>query len=188
MTFCRGNYMLPVQISEVTSDATIRADKDTYAAYSIIKEGDKLSKTDWKIVSFTTEEPSGEGSNNGHAKHLIDGNAETFWHSRWQGGSDPLPYEIIIDMNHRVKIAQVELLPRGRGSNNPIKVVRFEASEDGNNWESIGQFGFTNQDAALKYYVKSSTARYIKLVIPDGVGNGTVAAIRELDVRGTVIN
>lgn len=69
-----------------------------------------------------------------------------------------------------------------------IKVVRFEASEDGTNWESIGQFGFTNQDAALKYYVKSSTARYIKLVIPDGVGNGTVAAIRELDVRGTVVN
>lgn len=86
-----GNYMLPVQIAEVTSDATIRADKDVYAAYSIIKEGDKLSKTDWKIVSFTTEEASGEGSNNGHAKHLIDGNVETFWHSRWQGGSDPLP-------------------------------------------------------------------------------------------------
>ena len=183
-----GNYMLPGQIAEITSDATIRADKDVYAAYSIIKEGDKLSKTDWKIVSFTTEEASGEGSNNGHAKHLIDGNVETFWHSRWQGGSDPLPYEIIIDMNHRVKIAQIELLPRGRGSNNPIKVVRFEASEDGTNWESIGQFGFTNQDAALKYYVKSSTARYIKLVIPDGVGNGTVAAIRELDVRGTVVN
>lgn len=98
-----------------------------------------------KIVSFTTEEASGEGSNNGHAKHLIDGNVETFWHSRWQGGSDPLPYEIIIDMNHRVKIAQIELLPRGRGSNNPIKVVRFEASEDGTNWESIGQFGFTNR-------------------------------------------
>ncbi|MFS3067091.1 hypothetical protein AAH020_19830, partial [Bacteroides fragilis] len=36
--------------------------------------------------------------------------------------------------------------------------------------------------------LKSSTARYIKLVIPDGVGNGTVAAIRELDVRGTVVN
>ena len=86
--------MLPVQIAEVTSDATIRADKDVYAAYSIIKEGDKLSKIDWKIVSFTTEEASGEGSNNGHAKHLIDGNVETFWHSRWQGGSDPLPYEI----------------------------------------------------------------------------------------------
>ena len=41
-------------------------------------------------------------------------------------------------MNHRVKIAQIELLPRGRGSNNPIKVIRFEASEDGTNWESIG--------------------------------------------------
>ncbi len=37
-----GNYLLPVQIAEVTSDATIRADVDVYAAYSIIKEGDKL--------------------------------------------------------------------------------------------------------------------------------------------------
>lgn len=183
-----GNYMLPVQIGSVASDATIQADRDTYVAYCIIKEGEKLSKSDWKIVSFTTEEPSGEGSNNGHAIHLIDGNPETFWHARWQGGSDPLPYNIVIDMNHQVKIAQVELLPRGRGSNNPIKVVRFEASMDGQNWESIGQFGFTNQDAALEYYVKSTTARYIKLIIPDEGGNSTVAAIRELDVRGTLVD
>ena len=66
---------------------------------ALLKKGINFLKTDWKIVSFTTEEASGEGSNNGHAKHLIDGNVETFWHSRWQGGSDPLPYEIIIDMN-----------------------------------------------------------------------------------------
>lgn len=30
-----GNYMLPVQIGEVTSDATIRADKDTYTGFCI---------------------------------------------------------------------------------------------------------------------------------------------------------
>lgn len=183
-----GNYMLPVQIANVSSSATIQADKETYIAYQIIKEGNKLAKSDWKIVSFTTEEPSGEGSNNGRAKHLIDGDTETFWHAKWQGGSDPLPYEIVIDMNHKIQIAQVELLPRGRGSNNPLKIVKFEASMDGVNWESIGQFSFTNQDAALKYYVKSTTARYIKLVIPDEGGNTTVAAIRELDVRGTIVD
>lgn len=183
-----GNYMLPVQISNVTSSATIQADQETYVAYQIIKEGTKLSKSDWKIVSFTTEEPSGEGSNNGRAKHLIDGDTETFWHAKWQGGSTPLPYEIVIDMSHKVQIAQVELLPRGRGSNNPLKIVKFEASMDGTNWQSIGQFGFTNQDAAIEYFVKSTTARYIKLVIPDEGGNTTVAAIRELDVRGTIVD
>ena len=49
-------------------------------------------------------------------------------------------------------------------------------------------FGFTNQDAALEYYVKSIKARYIRLTIPDDGGNSTVAAIRELDVKGTIIN
>ncbi|KAB4432165.1 chitobiase, partial [Bacteroides thetaiotaomicron] len=45
-----------------------------------------------------------------------------------------------------------------------------------------------NQDAALEYYVKSIKARYIRLTIPDDGGNSTVAAIRELDVKGTIIN
>lgn len=182
-----GNYMLPVQIGEISSEATIRADKDTYAGFCIIKEGEKLPKSDWEIVSFTTQETSGEGPGNGLAKCLIDGDTETFWHAKWQGGSDPLPYDIVIDMKRTVQIAQIELLPRGRGSNNPIKVVQFFASEDNANWTSIGRFSFTNQDAALEYYVKSTRARYIKLTLPDE-GNSTVAAIRELDVRGTVVN
>lgn len=183
-----GNYMLPIQLSNISSSATIKVDKETSLAYCIIKEGDEVSKSNWAIVSATTEEPSGEGTNNGRAKHLIDGDAKTFWHSKWQGGADPLPYEIVIDMKHSVKIAQMELLPRGGGSNNPLKVVRFEASEDGQNWMSIGQFEFANQDAVLKYYVKSATARYIKLVIPDEGGNTDVAAIRELNVKGTILN
>lgn len=183
-----GNYMLPVQIGEVTSDATIRADKDTYTGFCIIKEGTKISKSGWEVLSFTTQEASGEGAGNGLAKCLIDGDTETFWHAKWQGGSDPLPYDIVIDMKQNIQIAQVELLPRGRGSNNPIKVVEFAASEDNVNWTPIGRFGFTNQDAALEYYVKSIKARYIRLTIPDDGGNSTVAAIRELDVKGTIIN
>lgn len=182
-----GNYMLPVQIGEVTSEATIRADKDTYAGFCIIKEGEKISKSDWEVVSFTTQETSGEGAGNGLAKCLIDDDPETFWHAKWQGGSTPLPYDIVIDMKHSIQIAQVELLPRGRGANNPIKVVQFSASEDNVNWTPIGKFGFTNQDAALTYYVKSIRARYIKLTLPDEGGNSTVAAIRELDVKGTML-
>lgn len=183
-----GNYMLPVQISSISSTATIKVDKEAFVAYCLIKEGEKLTKTDWQIVSATTEEPSGEGSNNGRARHLIDGNVETFWHTKWQGGSDPLPYEIVIDMKRRVKIAQMELLPRGRGSNNPLKIVQFEASENGQDWVPIGKFGFNNQDAPLKYYVKSASGRYIKMIVPDDGGNTVVAAIRELDVRGIVLN
>ncbi|MFR7679399.1 MAG: hypothetical protein ACLU18_05705 [Bacteroides thetaiotaomicron] len=61
-------------------------------------------------------------------------------------------------MKQNIQIAQVELLPRGRGSNNPIKVVEFAASEDNVNWTPIGRFGFTNQDAAPGILCKIESA------------------------------
>lgn len=188
-----GNYLLPVQIDEI--DATIGGkptdvlipDTKTSILYALIKEGNKVDKSAWSIVSATTEEPTGEGVGNGKAIHLIDGNNETFWHSKWSGGNTPLPYEIVIDMKQNVHVAQIELLPRGRGSNNPLQLVRFEGSMDNSKWENLGSFAFANQDKPLVYAVKSTKCRYIKLIIPDEGGNQRVAAIRELDVRGVAL-
>ncbi|MGL5731558.1 MAG: BT_3987 domain-containing protein [Bacteroidales bacterium] len=188
-----GNYLLPVQIDNITATLggnptdVLVPDTKTSVIYSLIKEGTKVDKTDWNILSVTSEEPTGEGAGNGKAIHMIDGNTETFWHSKWSGGNTPLPYEIVIDMKKNVHVAQIELLPRGRGSNNPLKLVRFEGSMDNSNWEQLGSFEFINQDQPLIYAVKSTKCRYIKLVIPDDGGNQRVAAIRELDVRGVVL-
>lgn len=188
-----GNYLLPIQIDKI--NATIGGqttnvlvpDTKTSILYSLIKQGEKVEKSGWSILSATSEEVTGEGVGNGKAIHLIDGNSETFWHSKWSGGNVPLPYEIVIDMKKDVHVAQIELLPRGRGSNNPLKLVKFEGSMDNSTWESLGSFAFTNQDQSLIYAVKSTKCRYIKLVIPDEGGNQRVAAIRELDVRGLAL-
>ena len=183
-----GNFLLPIKIEGLTTDVSIKKDDKARTVFQFSKMGERVNKSDWEIDSFTTEEPSGEGSNNGRAKHLIDGDVNTFWHARWKGGSDPLPYEIVINMKKRVDIAQVEVLPRGHHSNNPIKVLHFYVSDDKANWEFIGEFAFTNIDDYLVYNVKKTAGKYLKLVLPDAGGNSTVAAIRELEVRGEVLN
>lgn len=43
-----------------------------------------ISKTNWTILSVDSEEATGEGANNGHAIHAIDGVESTFWHTQWQ--------------------------------------------------------------------------------------------------------
>lgn len=184
-----GCYLLPIKLDKVEAEVEIKKDEEATAVFKIQKLGERIAKTDWKIVSFTTEEPTGENNgNNGRAIHLIDGKSETFWHSKWKGGSDPLPYEIVVDLNKRIDISQVEVLPRGQNSNNPIKLLEFYVSDNNQDWNFIGKFSFTNIDDYLIYNVKKTAGRYLKMVLPDDGGNGTVAAIRELEVRGEVLN
>ena len=68
-----------------------------------------------------------------------------------------------------------------------IKWVEFYASNNNSNWEKIGASDFNDEfiRETFRYYVKSTTARYLKLVIPEGHGNACPpAAIRELTVFG----
>ena len=190
-----GNYILPVSIKSIDAmldgapTDVIKVDKEHSSIFCISKLGDKLDKSTWSIASVNSEEATGENNGkNGRAIHLIDNNTKTFWHSKWSGGSNPLPYEIVIDMKKNILISQVELLPRGFGSNNPLKQVQFEVSSNNLDWKKIGSFEFSNINTALTYAVKTSEARYLKFICPDSGGNTTVASVRELDVRGVVLD
>lgn len=57
----------------------------------------KYDKSGWKVISFSSQETSGEGSN-GLASQIIDGDANTYWHSQWQGTQAKYPHYFVIDM------------------------------------------------------------------------------------------
>lgn len=185
-----GNYLLPIQIGNISSSLdgastnVIKFNEKTSVLYAFSKKGEKIPKKAWSITSFTTEEPTGEGANNGHAIHLIDDDSGTFWHSKWKGGQTPLPYQITIDMGEKHLVSQIEILPRGGGSNNPIKVLSFETSMDNENWTFIGKFPFKNTNSSLMYAVKATEARFIRMSLPEGENTSRIAAIRELTAYG----
>lgn len=65
---------------------------------------DPYSNTAWAIVSFSSEEKTGEGPPNGLATAIIDGNLNTFWHSQWSGGTGTPPHQITIDLGAVTKL------------------------------------------------------------------------------------
>lgn len=184
-----GNYILPVQITAITSSLNgtvtdnIKFNSEKSKLFIFSKMGEKLSKTNWSIKSVNSQEASGEGSNNGQAKHMIDDNLNTFWHSRWQGGNDPLPYEIVVDMGAEYLVSQIEIIPRNN-ANNGITHLRFETSTDGISWEYVGRFEFNYAETSLIYAVKASNCRYIKVIVPEDGAKSRVAAIREMNAYG----
>ena len=93
--------------------------------------------------------------------------------SKNEAGSSVPPFHFIIDMKKEITIAQIDLLNRGDGAANNIKWVEFYASNNNSEWDKIGAGDFNDEGtrATFRYYVKSTKARYLKLIIPEGYGN-----------------
>jgi len=70
---------------------------------------DPYSNTAWSIVSFSSEEKTGEGPPNGLTSAIIDNNLNTFWHSQWSGGTGRPPHQITIDLGALTKMPLKDL-------------------------------------------------------------------------------
>lgn len=187
-----GNYLLPISIGSIeatqngTPNNSLVVDRESNTLFRIVKEGEKIDKADWEIIACNSQAAANP------VRNLIDDNEETFWHCKTKsesGWKEP-PFDITIDMKKQVTIAQIDLVNRGEANRaNNIKWVEFYASNDNSNWEKIGASDFNDEFVreTFRYYVKSTKARYLRLVIPEGYGNACPpAAIRELTVFGEI--
>ena len=138
-----------------------------YKTIPIIVEA-KVSKTDWKITGFDTEEPA-EGAPNGLATAAIDDNLNTYWHSQWSGANPPYPHWFSIDMGKEVTISCIEVFRR-QGNNGGQTKHQFLYSDNGTDWTDFGTFPMdVNTDSGQKFRSATNpTARYIKYVALEG--------------------
>ena len=101
-----------------------------------------LSPRGWKVVAVDSEETA-KGRNG--AALAIDGDASTFWHTRWSDDLH-LPHSITVDMGELHRVAGLIYLPRQDGMlNGTVEAFRFETSEDGAAWRvAIDDGNFAN--------------------------------------------
>jgi hypothetical protein len=125
---------------------------------------DEINKQGWSVTSFSSEETSGEGSINGRASTLIDGNASTYWHSRWTGNAAVYPHEFVIDMGVVKPANGLSVMQRG-GLSRAIKDAELFISNDGASFTSVGTYVFSNING-VQYFNFSAVKsfRYFKLV------------------------
>ncbi len=120
----------------------------------------KIEYTPLVVVSSSSQE-SGEGD----AKHLVDGNPNSIWHSMYSVTVAKHPHWVDFDAGSEKSIKGFTYLPRQNGSNGDVKDYAIYVSNDGENWsaEPIAK-GTFNRDKKEKrvIFTKPVKARYIR--------------------------
>lgn len=128
---------------------------------------------------------SSEDTANGNvAANAVDGDPNTFWHTRWQPRNDPMPHHLVIDLGSEQSFAGIICLPRQDMANGRIAECEVYAGNDPKAWSGAlakARWQNTDQPQQVKFQ-QPVTARYLKLVIRSEVNRNPFASLAELDV------
>lgn len=133
----------------------------------------------WKIVSATSEETDGYA-----ASLAIDGNPDTFWHTRWRTNPVAHPHSIVIDLGKPRRIKGFLYLPRQDG----IKVgaigrYQFHVSMDGKDWgNAVANGSFTASSEKQTALTIPKTGRFVRLTSLSEQNGGIHCSIAEFEV------
>ncbi len=136
--------------------------------------GAPMSRTGWTAQADSVE----TANENGSVANVLDGNANTHWHTQWSGGySPPAPHTLIVDMKSSRPVGGVQVLPRTGGGNGTIAQFRLSTSIDGNTWTTHADGDFkqwATGNATAKTVLIGNLARG-KAATQSGTGGGSAA-------------
>jgi hypothetical protein len=148
---------------------------------------DPYAKSNWKVSSFSSQEPSGEGPPNGLASSIIDGDVNTFWHSQWSGPVATPPHVLTVDMGKSLAVNGFVFTQRQSLTRN-IKNMKVETSDNGTTWTVASGSPFLltqTAPAQTKTLPATVNCRYIRLTVAsqsDVYDGSQFAALGEFDV------
>ncbi len=137
------------------------------------------------ILGAKVIEADSEDSAHGNvAADAIDGDPETFWHTRWEPSNDPMPHHLVIDMGRTITLKGITYLPRQDGQNGRIAECEIYCSSEPNSWSApVATVKWPNTSQLQTVHFKEPVnARYLKLIALGEVNRNPYASIAELDV------
>ena len=138
----------------------------------------------WKLLMADSEETQKESD---EAVNAFDGLSSSYWHSKYTGGTVPLPHEIQIDLGATYNLTGMSYLPRQDGNaNGVVGQYEFYASTDSANWGTAVKTGTFASDHTEKVVTfPSKAARYIRFRALSEIQGKQYTAVAELNVVGT---
>jgi large repetitive protein len=106
------------------------------AEFNLLDRGGAvIPRTGWTVQADSQNAATGAES----AAAAIDGNAATFWHTKYTGGDAPLPHTFTVNLGSARGIGGFRYLPRpaASGLNGTINGYNFYISNDGVNWSLV---------------------------------------------------
>ncbi|MFD3781703.1 discoidin domain-containing protein [Streptomyces sp. NPDC058612] len=142
-----------------------------------------LARTGWTATA-SDEETTGE---NGRAARVLDGDANTIWHSRWSGTATPLPHSITIDMHRTTAVSALVYHPRPDGPNGRAGTYAVSTSTDGSAFGPPVASGTWRDDDTVKTatFTRAETARFVRLTVTtEAGGRGPWTSAGEIRLSG----
>jgi len=122
------------------------------------------------ITSGVTAKASSEASNetapNGRASAAVDGNPNTFWHSRWEAPVATYPHTLTVDLGREYALSAMRWVSRRGNPNGRVKTLVLEFSTDGSHW--TGRQPVTLPSSSYPTIVslsKQTDARYVRITM-----------------------
>ena len=137
-------------------------------------------KQEWSIIRTDSYQP-GEGD----AKFAIDGNPDTYWHTRYSPGIDPYPHELVIDLGQSLRISGLTYLPRQDGGvNGTVKEFEIYVGDSATHQATLAGKGIFREGQQKKTvrFRASVRARYLRFVALSEQNGGPWASAAELDI------
>lgn len=187
----------PVGLGSATITVSLKTDPLISAEMDILVASNPgiLDRSDWEIVEWNScicEEPQYAGLNRTPEK-MLDGNAGTFWGSKWDAPK-PLPYYFIFDMKSEHQVYSISITKPNDTWRGNLKNGYVEFSTDNVTWTKISDWSIeSNVPRNHSFIQDGSSARYIRFVITDvftysrpdqGPSGGAQCDIAEFNVLG----
>lgn len=135
-----------------------------------------------KIHGYSSQEETGESNGqNGWAKHGIDNDITTYWHSQWQGQHPGFPHYLSFDLNNKHKVKAVSLIPR-QNTDNMVKDFKVFSSKDGIKWDEVESFTMNHIQNEQQFFVFSQSVdtQFVKLMLENGYSSDPHTALAEI--------
>ena len=184
-----SSFLLPISIDNVSGGTGDKVQQTTYFILTRSPAPENLPTLDrsfWTIADMSSEEPN-EGGGNGLGIAAIDGNADSYWHSKWAGSEPPPPHYVTIDLGTETALHGISIVDRNLGdwAHGQPKSMTVHVSMDGVNFESAGTYASvpmkSDPPEQIRYLlISTKTARYLKVTVTGTWGDTNSTSIAEI--------
>lgn len=149
----------------------------------------RIPQAQISIESVSSQELTGEAAPNGPAAALLDGDTETFWHTKWSGTSDAFPHSVVFNLGKSHTVTGFEYTQRQNNTNGKIKDYEIYVSD------SLSDFGtkvasgsFTGAGERQRITIEGGKAgRYVKLVGLNSIAGNAFGGGAEVNIGGIAV-
>lgn len=179
-------YLLPVTVSINHSGPTVKLNTNLATTYYIVKASLNLAdfvdydRSNWSVVSFSSEETTGEGAANGRANHAIDNKINTYWHTAYSNGLAPPPHNLVVNMKETKTIHGVSFTARQNENTGRPMQITLQTSTDGSTFTDAATFDLRSSNSKQRFFLRNGfkNAQFLKIIINkmyDGVSHTHLA-------------